>query len=331
VKVFEEAAAALRRGERAVMVTVVGQAGSTPRKAGARLLVRADGSIAGTIGGGRLEHLVVQDALRLLGETGPGAPPRTVEYRLSADLAMCCGGVMRLFIEPLDPAPALVIFGAGHVGRALAHAAAALELRTYVVDDNAGLLTRARFPESVAAALVDSFDPRDFLAAVPVEGAFAVITTREHRIDQDLLAALAGRPFAYLGLIGSRTKVEKFRRRLAARGVPPEALARVHMPVGLEIGAQTPEEIAVSILAEVIAVRRAAAATTHVTGRTTHPAPHADPDADADADLDADADAAPDANANANASADAGADADLDADADADTRRYRAAGGDGEP
>jgi xanthine dehydrogenase accessory factor len=300
VKVFEEAAAALRRGERAVMVTVVGQAGSTPRKAGARLLVRADGSIAGTIGGGRLEHLVVQDALRLLGETGPGAPPRTVEYRLSADLAMCCGGVMRLFIEPLDPAPALVIFGAGHVGRALAHAAAALEFRTYVVDDNAGLLTRAR---------LDSFDPRDFLAAVPVEGAFAVITTREHRIDQDLLAALAGRPFAYLGLIGSRTKVEKFRRRLAARGVPPEALARVHMPVGLEIGAQTPEEIAVSILAEVIAVRRAAAATTHVTRPTTHPAPHPPPHAAPDAD----------------------ADADLDADADADTRRNRAAGGDGEP
>jgi xanthine dehydrogenase accessory factor len=246
------------------MITVIGEAGSTPQKAGARMVVHADGTIAGTIGGGRLEHVVMQDALRLLAEEGPGAPPRTVELRLTADLAMCCGGVMTLFVEPLDPPPALVLFGAGHVARALAVAAAPLGMRTFVVDDNEELCNRARFPEEIAAELVGTFEPAELVprlpGARPAEGAFGVITTREHRIDQELLRAVIDLPWAYLGLIGSRTKVEKFRQRLLARGVSAEALARVRMPVGLDLGARTPEEIAVSILAEVIAVRRAAVA-----------------------------------------------------------------------
>ena len=190
-----------------------------------------------------------------------------MEYRLSADLAMCCGGVIKLLLEPMDPPEVLCLFGGGHVALALARVAAPLGMRVWVFDENEEFCNRERFGEDLAERLFDTFDPREFRDEIPYASAHGVITTREHRIDQELLQALCTEPWAYLGLIGSRTKVAKFRQRLQARGVPAEALDRVHMPVGLDIGAETPEEIAVSIAAQIIGVRRASAAATDSTPR----------------------------------------------------------------
>lgn len=252
--VFDELVRLRRAGRACALATVVRTAGSTPRKSAARMLVREDGSVVGTIGGGRLEKEVIDATVALLRE-GTAARPKLLRYHLTHELAMCCGGEMEVFVEPLVPEPPLVVCGAGHVAHALVPLARQVGFSPIVVDDMDELATRERFPD--AQAIVDSFDVRDW-AGVPLDdNTYAVIVTRDHAQDQALLEQLVGRPLAYLGMIGSKRKVAMFKQRLAAKGVDPAQLAAVHAPIGLDIGAETPEEIAVAIVAELIQVRAA--------------------------------------------------------------------------
>jgi xanthine dehydrogenase accessory factor len=165
---------------------------------------------------------------------------------------MCCGGEMEVFVEPMIPEPPLIVCGGGHVARALVPIAKSIGFSPIVVEDLEE--NHARFPD--AAQIIDSFDVRDW-KGVPLDArSYAVIVTRDHAQDQALLEQLVDKPLAYLGLIGSRRKIEMFKQRLEARGAERSSLERVHAPIGLDIGAETPEEIAVAIAAQLIQVRR---------------------------------------------------------------------------
>lgn len=248
--VFQRALAWSAEGRRFALVTVVRTAGSTPRKPGARMLVRDDGCTHGTVGGGAVEQAFLQEALACLQERRP----RLVRRHLTRDLAMCCGGEMEAFIEPFGLTETLVLVGAGHIHAALAPVGQALGFSVVVADDLEELASPERFP---GARLVTSFDPRSW--GVPFdEGAYVVVATRDHAVDQEVLeqlARLGARP-AYLGVIGSQGKLLKFRKRLEQRGVEAPWIARIRGPIGVDVGAETPAEIAVAVAAELIAVRR---------------------------------------------------------------------------
>jgi xanthine dehydrogenase accessory factor len=254
IDVFDELVRLRKAGVPCALATVVRTAGSTPRKSAARMVVLADGSIIGTIGGGRIEKEVIDATVALIAE-GAAARPKILRYHLTHELAMCCGGEMEVFVEPLVPEPPLVVCGAGHVARALVPLARSVGFSPYVVDDLEELATPARFPDAVE--IVDSFDVRDWKSVPLDDNTYAVIVTRDHAQDQALLEQLIGRDLAYLGLIGSRRKIEMFKQRLVAKGFDAARFDRLHAPIGLDIGAQTPEEIAVSIVAQLIQARAA--------------------------------------------------------------------------
>ena len=236
-------------------MTVVRSQGSTPQRAGAKMLVFADGRTVGTIGGGCYENEAIGKA-RLALTDGKAS---LLHFELNDDFAqengLICGGRMDVHVDPLMPDPRLYIIGAGHVGYHLARIAGEAGFRLHVIDDREKFANAERFPG--AEIVVDSIPDWLHRAELP-SAAFVVVLTRGHQHDLDALRALAARDLRYLGLIGSRAKVARIYSALLQEGLPPECLARVHAPVGFEIGAITPAEIAVSILAELIAVRRGA-------------------------------------------------------------------------
>ena len=252
-QVFAAVAEALDRGEPAALVTIVSATGSTPQRVGAKMLVFGDGRIVGTIGGGCYEN----DAFWKAREAITNRKPQLVHYELDDDFAqetgLICGGQMDVYIEPIEPSPELYIVGAGHVGFHLARVAHEVGFRVHVVDDREKFANAERFPDAVEIVVEDipAWIARTSLPA----HAYTVIVTRGHTNDLEALRALAPRELRYLGLIGSRAKVARIYEQLAADQTPPELLKRVHAPIGLDIGAVTPQEIAVSILAELIAVK----------------------------------------------------------------------------
>jgi xanthine dehydrogenase accessory factor len=252
-EVFAAVAEALERGEPAALVTIVSTTGSTPQRIGAKMLVFADGRIVGTIGGGCYEN----DAFWKAREAITSRKPQLVRYELSDDFAqetgLICGGQMDVYIEPIEPSPELYIVGAGHVGFHLARAAHEVGFRVHVVDDREKFANAERFP-TAAEIVVDDIPSWIARANIPPH-AYAVIVTRGHTNDLEALRALAPRELRYLGLIGSRAKVARIYDALVADQMPADRLERVHAPIGLDIGAVTPQEIAVSILAELIAVK----------------------------------------------------------------------------
>ena len=248
------AADALKRGEPVALVTVVRARGSTPQRAGAKMLVFADGRTVGTIGGGCYEN----DAFWKARDAIATGRPSLHHYELNDDFAqengLVCGGQMDVHIDPLEPTPHLYIVGAGHVGWYLGRLAAEAGFRLHVVDDREKFASGDRFPgaEEVVVEPIPEWLHRTELP----HSAFVVVVTRGHTHDLDAMRALAARDLKYLGLIGSRAKVRRIFDLLAAEGLPPECLARVHAPIGLDIGAVSPAEIAVSILAELVATLR---------------------------------------------------------------------------
>jgi xanthine dehydrogenase accessory factor len=252
-EVFAAVADALDRGEPAALVTIVSARGSTPQRVGAKMLVFGDGRIVGTIGGGCYEN----DAFWKAREAISNRRPQLVHYELDDDFAqetgLICGGQMDVYIEPIEPSPELYIVGAGHVGFYLARAAHEVGFRVHVVDDREKFANAERFPNAVEV-VVDDVPAWISRAAIPPH-AYAVIVTRGHTNDLEALRALAPRELRYLGLIGSRAKVVRIYDALVADKIDPERLKQVHAPIGLDIGAVTPQEIAVSILAELIAVK----------------------------------------------------------------------------
>jgi xanthine dehydrogenase accessory factor len=254
-EVFAALGKALTHGEEVALVTIVSANGSTPQRVGAKMLVYADGRTVGTIGGGCYENEALWKAREAL-QTRKAC---TVRYELADDFAaesgLICGGQMEVFIEPIEPSPAVYIFGAGHVGQFVGRVAHDAGFRVHVIDDREKFANRERFPEA-AEIIVDDIPAWLARTSLPPT-TYAVIVTRGHRHDLDALRALAAQDLRYLGLIGSRAKVKRIYDVLAADGsVPVAQLERVHAPIGLDIGAVTPQEIAVAIVAELIAVRR---------------------------------------------------------------------------
>ena len=254
-EVFAALGEALSRGEEAALVTIVSSNGSTPQRVGAKMLVFGDGRIVGTVGGGCYEHDAIGKA-RIVLQTRKAT---TVKYDLNDDFAeetgLVCGGQMEVFIEPIEASPAVYIFGAGHVGYYLARTAHDAGFGVHVIDDRAAFANTERFPFA-ASVVVDDIPAWLAQSQIP-STAYAVIVTRGHRNDLDALRALAPRDLRYIGLIGSRAKVARLYDQLLAESkVDPALLERIHAPIGLDLGAVTPQEIAVSITAELIAVRR---------------------------------------------------------------------------
>jgi xanthine dehydrogenase accessory factor len=252
-EVFAALAEALQRGEEVALVTITASTGSTPQRVGAKMLVYADGRTIGTIGGGCYEN----DAFWKAREAIKARKPQNVKYELTDDFAeesgLICGGQMEVFIEPVEPAPDVYVFGAGHVGAFLARMSHEAGFRVHVVDDREKFASADRFPAGVEVNVDDI--PAWLEAHELPATAYAVIVTRGHRHDLDAMRALAPRRLRYVGLIGSRAKVKRIFDALLEEGIDADALRAVHAPIGLDIGAITPQEIAVSILAELIAVK----------------------------------------------------------------------------
>jgi xanthine dehydrogenase accessory factor len=252
--VLEAALRAELSGEPAALVTVVATEGSTPQKAGAKMLVYPDGRIVGTIGGGCVEAEMTWRARQAI----ESRKPQMASYELTADQAgedgLVCGGRMQVFIEPVESTPTLCLFGAGHVAQPLARMAKAAGFRVEVVDDRVKFASRDRFPEA-DLVLVEEFAAAASRMTLG-RNTYAVVVTRGHKGDGEALQSLIGRGLRYVGLLGSKPKLVHLVAGLEDKGLPPEALGEIRCPLGLEIGAVTPDEIAVSILAEMIAIRR---------------------------------------------------------------------------
>ena len=253
-EVFAAVSEALDKGEPAALVTIVSTTGSTPQRVGAKMLVYSDGRTVGTIGGGCYENDAFWKAREAIGQR----KPQLVHYELSDDFAqetgLICGGQMDVYIEPIEPSPSLYIIGAGHVGFHLARVAHEVGFLVHVVDDREKFANAERFP-AAAEIVVDDIPQWLERASLPSH-AYVVVVTRGHTNDLDAMRALAPRDLRYLGLIGSRAKVARIYDELLKHGgIASERLERVHAPIGLDIGAVTPQEIAVSILAELIAVK----------------------------------------------------------------------------
>lgn len=244
----------LRAGRTVVIATLVARHGSTPREFGAKMLIVDDGSTDFSIGGGAFEALVVDDARHALA-SGRGCEKT---YRFAEDgedaLGMVCGGQARVLFEVVQPPPRLFVFGAGHIGTALVRQGVRLGFEVTLVDDRPHLLERSRHPRGVTPVRVEH-DFQQGLPPVP-DGAYVAIVTRCHRTDLAVVRHTVGGGAAYVGLIGSRRKVAVVKERAREAGVADTALALLRAPIGLPIGAETPEEIAVSIAAEIVAVRR---------------------------------------------------------------------------
>jgi xanthine dehydrogenase accessory factor len=254
-EVFAALGEALSRGEEAALVTIVSSNGSTPQRVGAKMLVFGDGRIVGTVGGGCYEH----DAIGVAKQVLATRKARTVKYDLNDDFAeetgLVCGGQMEVFIEPIEASPSVYIFGAGHVGFYLGRLIHEAGFGVHVIDDRAAFANAERFPKAVSV-VVDDIPQWLARTSIPPT-AYVVIVTRGHRNDLDVLREIAPRDLRYIGLIGSRAKVARLYEAVMAEGrIAPEQLERIHAPIGLDIGAVTPQEIAVSIAAELIAVRR---------------------------------------------------------------------------
>jgi xanthine dehydrogenase accessory factor len=251
--VYEAVLEALREGGSAALATVIEARGSTPRGVSAKMLVYADGRTVGTVGGGGVESRVIEEAKEAIG----AGEPRELDYRLldeeRGDPGIC-GGDMRIFVEPLIARPRVLIIGAGHVGQAVAELADYLGYRIAVLDERRELVTAERFPwagDLLAGDLAE--EVQDFGLDLHT---YVVMVTPHHSLDEKVLKVLADHPFAYAGLIGSRRRTAHTFERARESGVPEEVLGQVHSPIGLDIGAETPREIAVSIMAEIIAVQR---------------------------------------------------------------------------
>lgn len=250
--VFAELEEAYQRGEAVALVTILETEGSTPQKAGAKMVVGRDGRLRGTVGGGCVES-------EILGRARTVLEKRQCEigtYDFNADEeenGLICGGSMKVFIEPILPLPRLYVVGAGHVAQPVSQVAKIAGFEVVVMDDRVKYASAERFPEA------------DIVKAGPIprlaeefsygDSAFVVIVTRGHTEDEEALRTFIEKDAAYIGLIGSVTKIDKIFKRLEKDGVSREKLDRVHSPIGLDLGGSSPGEIALSIVSELVAVR----------------------------------------------------------------------------
>jgi xanthine dehydrogenase accessory factor len=251
---YEEIVKLKAEGGSAAVATIIGTEGSTPRETGAKMLVRENGTIFGTIGGGCLEGQVIVEAIMVIQEE----KPRTFHYDLTgketAGAGMICGGVLDIYIEPIIPTPTVFIFGGGHISLFVSKISAMAGFQVAVIDDRAEFASKERFPEA------EQVIAGKFSLAFPQlkvnRSSYLVIVTRGHAGDQEVLEWALTTEARYIGMIGSRKKIRTVYQNLEEKGIARERLQRVFAPIGLEIGALTPEEIAVSIVGQMIQMRR---------------------------------------------------------------------------
>jgi xanthine dehydrogenase accessory factor len=251
IHLLETALESVRKGETVALATIVRAQGSTPRATGAKMLVFRDGSIRGTVGGGEMEGRVIQEALDAL----QAGQPRIVHYsyrEVEEDGVGICGGENDVFIDVIGPPRELLIVGAGHVGRAVAELGVFLDMDCIVMDHRAEFANAERFPSARRILVGDMVES---LRQYPItRQTYIVIVTRGHMQDTEALRVVIHSPAAYIGMIGSRRKTEKVYDAMRAEGVEQHLLDRVHAPIGLDLGGETPEEIAVSIIGQIVAV-----------------------------------------------------------------------------
>ncbi len=231
---------------------VVRSQGSTPRHTGSKMVVYPDGAIVGTVGGGELENRVIQEARTAIAD----GQPRLLQYSMAdpgrGDPGIC-GGQVEVYVEPVLPKPTLVVIGSGHVGKAVVHLANWLDFYVVVNDDRPDFATPQNTPGADAYLPCSMAELPNRLEITP--WTYLVLTTRGANVDIQGLPALLETPAAYIGVIGSQRRWTTARKQMVEQGVSPEKLQRVHSPIGLELNAETPEEIAVSILAEILMIR----------------------------------------------------------------------------
>jgi xanthine dehydrogenase accessory factor len=254
VDIYEEIVQLRHAGRRGAVATIVNVRGSVPSFETAKMLIRDDGSIFGTIGGGCVEAEVWQAAREIM----ESEKPRTLTFNLNQnpkyDTGLVCGGTLDIFIEPVLPPASLYIFGAGHVAVSLYKTAKMAGFDVNVVDDRESYANRERFPDA-KEVIAEDFD-QAMARITPNETSYIVIVTRGHHDDMRVLRWAVQTQARYIGMIGSKRKTIAIFRELVKEGIPEQRFERVHAPVGLDIGAITPEEIAIAITAELIAVRR---------------------------------------------------------------------------
>ena len=252
--IYEELVRLRKLGQKCALATIVEVRGSIPSYESAKLLVREDGSMAGTIGGGCVEA-EVWNAAREVIET---EKPKHLTFNLGQDAAydngLICGGQLDVFVEPVLPVPHAFIFGAGHISKSLSKVATLAGFSTVVVDNRDTFANRERFPE---AADVHAEEYEEIFPRLNInETSYLIIVTRGHRDDMRVLQLAIATPARYIAMIGSKRKVLNVIRELEKQGIARAAFDRIHAPMGLDIGAISPEEIAISVGAEMIAIRR---------------------------------------------------------------------------
>ena len=258
MSILEQLARAEANDEPVALCTLINTSGSTPRHEGSKMLVYPDGHILGSIGGGEVESRVIQEALTAL----LNGKARRLSYNMvdpqRGDPGVC-GGQVEVFVEPIIPRPEIVIIGGGHVGKAVAHLAHWLGFRVAVSDDRAEFCTKDANPDADRFFQVPMAELPHHLKITPQT--YLVLTTRGMAVDVAGLPGLLESDAAYIGLIGSKRRWSMTRKALIETGIPQEKLDRVHSPMGLELNAETPEEIAVSIMAEILKYRNGGSGT----------------------------------------------------------------------
>jgi len=252
--VYEELVELRRSGEKCAVATIVEVAGSIPSFQSAKMLIRQDGTMVGTIGGGCTEAEVWQAARDVIDTE----KPRMLQFNLGQEAAydngLICGGQLNVYVEPVLPVPKALIFGAGHISKSLSKVATLAGFATTVIDNRDSYANRERFPE--ASEVIAAEYEEVFPALSCNDATYAIIVTRGHKDDMRVLRWAAEQPLRYIGMIGSKRKTLEVAKQLHKEGVALDKLSRVHAPMGLDIGAVTPEEIAVAVVAEMIRRRR---------------------------------------------------------------------------
>ena len=248
--IWEKIKQVQEKRQRAVLCTIVKARGSTPRKEGSKLLVVEDGNFYGTVGGGNLEYEVIEVAKEVL----KTQKAQLLDFNLGKELKMACGGQVSLFLEPILPPEQLIIFGAGHVGQALAYFASKLDFQIVVVDPRNNVLNAWKLEENI------KFVNKSFQEAIDVlifdKQTYVCSLAYTHDKDLEVAAGVLGKDIAYLGIIASKNKARKIAKLLSEKyGYTQEQIGKIDMPIGLPIEVETPAEIAISILAKIIDLR----------------------------------------------------------------------------
>jgi len=267
---FEEIVRMRRAGQRGALATIVHTNGSIPSYESSRMLVREDGSSLGTVGGGCIEADVWAAAREVMHKEAPRKILFHLNNEATYDNGLICGGTVEIFIEPILPQPIVYLFGGGHVSTAVAKAAQAVGFGVGVIDDREAFANSQRFP--MAQEIFTSYDGA-FAKLQPNSSSYLVIVTRGHKEDMRVLAWAVRTAARYVGMIGSRRKVLSVYKALEKEGYTMEEFERVYAPMGLDIGALSPEEIAVSIVAELVAVRRNVESAAHKKVKVATPDP----------------------------------------------------------